>query len=88
MTSLTIRTFRLVVVGVICIISQSALAAAELPIATVTDLGDGAQSLSVNIQILALMTFLTLLPSFVIMMTAFTRIIIVFAIHQLCCRYS
>ena len=60
--------------------SLMVLAAAELPIATMTDLGEGAQSLSVNIQILALMTFLTLLPSFVIMMTAFTRIIVVFAI--------
>ena len=69
-----------VVATVMLFFGETTLAAPELPIATVTDLGNGAQSYSVNIQILALMTFLTLLPSFVIMMTAFTRIIVVFAI--------
>ncbi len=41
---------------------------------------DGSQSYSVTIQILALMTMLTFLPAMVMMMTSFTRIIIVFAI--------
>lgn len=76
----SIRLFSLAGITFLLLASATVAAAPELPIATVTDLGDGAQSLSVNIQILALMTFLTLLPSFVIMMTAFTRIIIVFAI--------
>ena len=76
----SIRLFSLVGTTFLLLASETVVAAPELPIATVTDLGDGAQGLSVNIQILALMTFLTLLPSFVIMMTAFTRIIVVFAI--------
>ncbi|MEQ8861309.1 MAG: flagellar type III secretion system pore protein FliP [Pseudomonadales bacterium] len=57
-----------------------ALAAPELPLATVTGADGSSESYSVSIQILALMTMLTLLPSLVIMMTAFTRIIVVFAI--------
>ncbi len=76
----SIRLLSLVGATFLLLASETVVAAPELPIATVTDLGDGAQGLSVNIQILALMTFLTLLPSFVIMMTAFTRIIVVFAI--------
>jgi len=41
---------------------------------------DGSQSYSVTIQILALMTALTFLPAMIMMMTSFTRIIIVFSI--------
>lgn len=41
---------------------------------------DGSQSYSVTLQILALMTALTFLPAMLMMMTSFTRIIIVFAI--------
>ncbi len=62
------------------LIPAQALAAPELPIATVTGADGSSQSYSVSIQILVLMTLLTLLPSLVIMMTAFTRIIVVFAI--------
>lgn len=55
------------------------LASADVPALTVVD-GESGQKISVTLQILVLMTLLTLLPSFVIMMTAFTRIIVVFAI--------
>jgi flagellar biosynthesis protein FliP len=41
---------------------------------------DGSQSYSVTLQILALMTALTFLPAMMMMMTSFTRIIIVFSI--------
>lgn len=47
---------------------------------TVTTGADGAQSYSVTLQILILMTMLTFLPAIVMMMTSFTRIVIVFAI--------
>ncbi|NEV60501.1 flagellar type III secretion system pore protein FliP [Thiorhodococcus minor] len=47
---------------------------------TVTTEQDGGQVYSVTLQILLLMTILTLLPSALIMMTSFTRIIIVLAI--------
>ncbi len=41
---------------------------------------DGSQEYSVTLQVLAMMTALSFLPSMVIMMTCFTRIIIVLAI--------
>ncbi|WP_067660910.1 flagellar type III secretion system pore protein FliP [Ferrimonas marina] len=41
---------------------------------------DGTQEYSVSLQILALMTALTFLPAMVILMTSFTRIIVVLAI--------
>lgn len=47
---------------------------------TVTTNASGGQDYSVTLQILAIMTVLTVLPSFLMMMTAFTRVIIVFAI--------
>ena len=53
---------------------------AALPALTVTTNGDGSQDYSVTLQILILMTMLTFLPAMLMMMTSFTRIIIVFAI--------
>ena len=51
-----------------------------IPAVNITTADDGSSSYSVTIQILALMTMLTFLPALVMMMTAFTRIIVVFAI--------
>jgi len=42
--------------------------------------GEGVQEYSVSLQILAFMTALTFLPAMLMMMTSFTRIIVVFAI--------
>ncbi len=53
---------------------------ATLPALTVTTNSDGTQDYSVTLQILILMTMLTFLPAMLMMMTSFTRIIIVFAI--------
>ena len=47
---------------------------------SVTTAADGGQTYSVTIQILAMMTAITLLPAALIMMTSFTRIIVVLAI--------
>ena len=51
-----------------------------LPALTSTEYGDGTTSYSLSLQILALMTALTLLPSLVLGMTSFTRVIIVLSI--------
>ena len=51
-----------------------------IPAMTVTNNASGGQDYSVTLQILAIMTVLTLLPAFLMTMTSFTRIIIVFAI--------
>src|SRR5690606_24141377 len=51
-----------------------------LPALTVTTNADGTQEYTVTLQILAIMTMLTFLPALLMMMTSFTRIIIVCAI--------
>ncbi len=60
--------------------SASAGAGPGLEALTVTTAEDGGQTYTVTLQVLALMTALSLLPAALIMMTAFTRIIIVLAI--------
>ena len=47
---------------------------------TITTNPDGSQDYSVTLQVLAIMTALSLIPAAVIMMTSFTRIIVVLAI--------
>lgn len=51
-----------------------------IPAVTLTTADDGSQQYTVTLQILFLMTALTLLPALLMMMTSFTRIIIVFSI--------
>ena len=51
-----------------------------IPALSVTTGQDGSQQYSVTLQILFIMTALTLLPALAMMMTSFTRIIVVFAI--------
>ena len=41
---------------------------------------NGSQKYSINIQLLAIMTLLTLLPAIILMMTSFTRVVIVLSI--------
>ncbi len=66
----------------LAIIFPQMLLAADvgIPAVSISVDDDGTQSYSVTIQILVLMTMLTFLPAMVMMMTSFTRIIIVFAI--------
>jgi flagellar biosynthesis protein FliP len=58
------------------------VAAAEpgLPALTVQSSGGGGQTYSLTLQVLLLMTAVTLLPAILLMMTAFTRIVIVLGI--------
>lgn len=56
------------------------LAAPGLSALSVTTDPDGSQTYTLSIQVLVLMTVLSLLPAALIMMTSFTRIIIVLAI--------
>ncbi|MFT7388299.1 MAG: flagellar biosynthetic protein FliP [Candidatus Endobugula sp.] len=52
----------------------------DLSAITLTTNDDGSQEYSISIQVLLLMTTLTFIPAILLMMTSFTRIIIVFAI--------
>src|SRR5262245_59492099 len=56
------------------------MAATGLPAVTVTTNPGGSQTYSLTLQVLILMTVLTLLPAILLMMTAFTRIVIVLSI--------
>ncbi len=76
-----IRTAILVVVTLFSLlITQAALADTGLPAVTVIPNADGTQSYSITLQILALMTALGFIPAILIMMTSFTRIVIVLSI--------
>jgi len=55
-------------------------AEASLPLLTSTPTGGGAQSYSLSIQTLLLLTSLTFLPAVLLMMTSFTRIVIVLSL--------
>jgi flagellar biosynthesis protein FliP len=66
----------------LCLLFSPLIVMAEpgIPAVTVTTAEDGGQNYTVTLQILALMTVLTLLPAALMMMTSFTRIIIVLSI--------
>ena len=57
-----------------------ASAAAGLPALTVTPAAGGGETWSLSLQVLALMTAITFLPAILLMMTSFTRIVIVLGI--------
>ncbi|APZ43019.1 flagellar type III secretion system pore protein FliP [Acidihalobacter ferrooxydans] len=68
---------------VLCALFPAVAAAANpsvFPLFTVTPSSGGAQTYSVSLQVLAVMTLLSFLPAALIMMTSFTRIIVVLAI--------
>ena len=62
------------------VLSGALQAQPDVTVLTVTPSESGGETYSVTLQVLALMTLLSLLPAGVIMMTSFTRIIIVLAI--------
>ncbi len=61
-------------------LNGTAWAQPDLPLLTVTPAEGGGETYSVTLQVLAIMSLLSLLPAGLIMMTSFTRIIIVLAI--------
>ncbi len=81
--------FFVLLVALISLVAVSSAAMAQpqgfepiegLPAVTVKTNEDGSQDYSVTLQILLLMTALSFLPALLMMMTSFTRIIIVFSI--------
>ncbi|TMN34957.1 flagellar type III secretion system pore protein FliP [Pseudoalteromonas sp. S2755] len=66
---------------ILCFLLFSGVASAEgIEAINVTTNPDGSQEYSVTLQVLAIMTALSFIPAAVIMMTSFTRIIVVLAI--------
>lgn len=74
------RLLLFMIPGILLLLPIIASAEPGIPAVTLTTGSDGEQSYTVTLQILALMTVLTLLPAALMMMTSFTRIIIVLAI--------
>ena len=74
-----LRYFGLLVIFLM-LMPLPALADVGIPAVSLTVNDDGSTEYSVTLQILALMTLLTFLPAMLMMMTSFTRIIIVFSI--------
>ncbi|MBE0363710.1 flagellar biosynthetic protein FliP [Pseudoalteromonas ulvae UL12] len=69
-----------IILSVLVLLSPSLSADQGLQALTVTSNADGSQEYSVTLQVLAIMTALSFIPAAVIMMTSFTRIIVVLAI--------
>ncbi len=61
-------------------VSSSSVSGGGIPAFTMTTNPDGSEDYSINLQILALMTMLGFLPAMVILMTSFTRIVVVMSI--------
>ncbi len=74
------RLLRVGVVAAVTLLPVAASAATPGIPAFAVQSGGGGQTYTLTIQLLALMTAITLLPALLLMMTAFTRIIIVLSI--------
>jgi flagellar biosynthetic protein FliP len=73
--------FRLLMIGLVFLLVETpAYAVAGIEAVTVTTGKQGGQTYTVTIQILALMTLLTILPALLLTMTSFTRIMIVLSL--------
>ena len=70
----------LLLLGVILLAPADVFANPGLQALTVTTNPDGSQDYTMTLQVLAIMTSLSLLPAFIMLMTSFTRIIIVLSI--------
>jgi len=71
---------KLIVLFIVWFMVPDVFAQSGLPAITVETSADGSQSYSLSLQVLALMTAITVLPGLLLTMTSFTRIIIVLAI--------
>ena len=71
---------QLLFLGSLIIFSGPLLAQTGMPIINMVDNGEAGTQYSLTLQLLALMTALTLLPSLLLMMTSFVRIIIVMSL--------
>lgn len=71
---------RLLILILLLAVTGDAMAQSALPAVTIVDDANGGSSYSLSVQVLLLMTALTVLPALILAMTSFTRIIIVLSI--------
>ena len=77
---MSFKVLKMSFLALLVLASPSAWAQSGLPIINMIDDGSGSTQYSLTLQLLALMTVLTLLPSLLLMMTSFVRIIIVMSL--------
>ena len=77
---MSLKVTKVFFLALLIFIPQLAWAQSGLPIINMIDDGSGSTPYSLTLQLLALMTVLTLLPSLLLMMTSFVRIIIVMSL--------
>jgi len=80
MAVMTKTLMKLIAALAMLLLSASALAQTGLPVVSMTENPDGATEYSLTLQVLLLMSALSLLPSLLIMMTSFVRVIIVLSL--------
>jgi flagellar biosynthetic protein FliP len=73
-------SLRLITLVLLILFPALVQAQAEIPLVTMAPQDDGSSSYSLSLQVLLLMTALTLLPAAMLAMTSFTRIVVVLAI--------
>lgn len=77
---ITSALFKATLISLLYLAAGPVLAQSGMPIINMVDNGNGGTEYSLTLQLLALMTALTLLPSLLLMMTSFVRIIIVMSL--------
>tara|TARA_B100000795_G_scaffold128682_1_gene95877 strand:+ start:1998 stop:2756 length:759 start_codon:yes stop_codon:yes gene_type:complete len=77
---ITSLLFKATLISLLYLAAGPVLAQTGMPIINMVDNGNGGTEYSLTLQLLALMTALTLLPSLLLMMTSFVRIIIVMSL--------
>jgi flagellar biosynthetic protein FliP len=77
---MSLKVAKMIFLALLMSATNSVWAQSGLPIINMIDDGTGSTQYSLTLQLLALMTVLTLLPSLLLMMTSFVRIIIVMSL--------
>ena len=77
---MSLKVAKMIFLALLMSTANSVWAQSGLPIINMIDDGTGSTQYSLTLQLLALMTVLTLLPSLLLMMTSFVRIIIVMSL--------
>ena len=77
---MSLKVVKMIFLALLMSTTNSVWAQSGLPIINMIDDGSGSTQYSLTLQLLALMTVLTLLPSLLLMMTSFVRIIIVMSL--------
>jgi flagellar biosynthesis protein FliP len=82
------RLILIAIVSMLTLLPDWAMAQASIPLITTQPTANGGSDYSLSLQILLLMSLLTLLPAALITMTSFTRILIVLAIPSAGARHN